>query len=84
MCSIGIVDYSASGECGGGRGSGVKGRGGEEGNVENRGDNGREGQKKIIGEKGKWGKRGLSRVIFGPRGRGYMQQWIVAQKEERK
>jgi hypothetical protein len=27
MCRVGKVYYSVSGECGGGRGSGVKGRG---------------------------------------------------------
>jgi hypothetical protein len=46
MCRIGIVDYSASGECGGGRSSRVKAVGGdEEGKVE-KGENGRKGQKK--------------------------------------
>jgi hypothetical protein len=46
MFTVGIVDYSVNGECGGGRGSGVKSRGGEEGKVEKGGQNGRKGHQK--------------------------------------
>jgi hypothetical protein len=71
MCRVAVVDYPASGQCGGGRGSRVKGGGEQEGEGEDRRREWKKSAEKIVGEeKGKWGKRGLSRLIFGERGRG--------------
>jgi hypothetical protein len=68
MCTVDILDNSVSGECGGSRGSGMKGRGRwrQEVKMEEKAEN------IVEGEKEKWGKREreLSKFIFGQKGGG--------------
>jgi hypothetical protein len=76
-CTVDIIDYSVCGGCKGGRGSGGKCWGGEEGKEKKgKGERrktkkkGKKKKKEKGEEKGKWSKGGLSKLIFEQSGRG--------------